>query len=978
MRTTVASSFGGDMTVDVVMPAGLTVAEMIDRAVPGREAIARERLVVSIIGGDRPGEILTASWERVRLKPGMRLHIDVVPGENAIKGVLNVLVSIAALAVAGPLGAALGLGQFGQALLAAGLTFLGNALVSILFPPPKQKDRDKGRGADRIDGFQNRSRPNEPIRAVFGKMRIAPDYAIPPYTEIAGDIQYVRTAFVVGIGQHILSGRRIGDTDIAQYEEVQTETQDGAGFGGPLNLIRSTVIEDRYGLELVNREKLNDVGEPIGDGSRENPMLVRFTANHASSFTVILGFPGGLYEVDAELADDTDPWRVTIEMRWREFGSPVWQDEVFTIEAKKEVAFFRAIERGVSARGPIEVSLRRASPEQDSNRFVEQVSLIALQTNRPEYPIITDRPLCIEGVRVKATYQLNGTLDSYNLIASRVTRDWTGAAWVPRETSNPAAHALRVLTSDEGPFPYPDSMIDWEAFQDWHNFCAGKGLKYDAEIIDEGSTLQRLGEVCAAGRAAPRFTGTKWTIVIDRPSNDVVAHFSPLEVSEIKWQTAYPRHPDGYRVQFLDATNNYEVSERVIPWPGRDLASVEIAEQIEMPGKTDPAEVWREARRKQYEAIARTGSFSFSVEGMARPETRGDLVACSFDILDQTLWSSRVAQVRDRRLILTDTVEFEDGKSYAIRFERRQADRNVSIVSRVVPGVNTSRDPAIRQTRILTVVDGFEIPIVTEDDMPVVGFGPLGAETVKGYIVEAVPTELGWRYTCIPDAPEIDANTDAEIPPLWDGRVGDIPSAAEGTPGTPSITFVQAQIENDAYVIRVGVAEDPVSPVRAATIEVDYREQGNTNWTTRTIIPASGGVSITGFSAGDVIEIRARAVGAGGTPSAYTAIRTYTAPNLGPTPMPAPTQLTAVQNGAEIDVSWMNSNDSRVSQAQVYRGTGSQTFDQAGLIASINSGPTDTRVLADTPGSGTYRYWVTCSGGGTTSDPAGPATITAP
>ncbi len=70
-----------------------------------------------------------------------------------------------------------------------------------------------------------------------------------------------------------------------------------------------------------------------------------------------------------------------------------------------------------------------------------RTSWVAIQTLRPEYPIDYPHPLALVAVRVKATYQLNGQLDNFNLIASRRCLDWDTAtqSWVARETHNPAS-----------------------------------------------------------------------------------------------------------------------------------------------------------------------------------------------------------------------------------------------------------------------------------------------------------------------------------------------------------------------------------------------------------------------------------------------------------------------------------------------------------------------------------------------------------
>ena len=47
-------------------------------------------------------------------------------------------------------------------------------------------------------------------------------------------------------------------------------------------------------------------------------------------------------------------------------------------------------------------------------------------------------------MRIRATDQLNGSLDEFNADVSSICRDWDGSAWVVRETQNPERMALRA------------------------------------------------------------------------------------------------------------------------------------------------------------------------------------------------------------------------------------------------------------------------------------------------------------------------------------------------------------------------------------------------------------------------------------------------------------------------------------------------------------------------------------------------------
>ena len=52
--------------------------------------------------------------------------------------------------------------------------------------------------------------------------------------------------------------------------------------------------------------------------------------------------------------------------------------------------------------------------------------------------------LALFAIRIKATDELSGTVDSFSCIVHSKAKDWNGAAWVETTTSNPAK--ITVIT----------------------------------------------------------------------------------------------------------------------------------------------------------------------------------------------------------------------------------------------------------------------------------------------------------------------------------------------------------------------------------------------------------------------------------------------------------------------------------------------------------------------------------------------------
>lgn len=448
--------------------------------------------------------------------------------------------------------------------------------------------------------------------------------------------------------------------------------------------------------------------------------------------------------------------------------------------------------------------------------------------------------------QVASGYTLYETTRLYTV---RNVEVWTGGA----VTRNPASLALFILRGPALFRPVADEDIDLDAFGDWHVFCDLKGLKYD-RVHDFDATLgETLAAVAAAGRAVVRHDGRKWTVVIDRPRDLVVDHINPRNASNIRASASYFEPPHALRVPFLDETNDYQEAERIVPWPGH-TGDITITEELRLLGKTDPDEVWVEARRRMYEMLHRSVVYSATQQGTARSATSGDLVMASRDILRRVISSGRVVAVRGNLVELDEALTMEEGETYAIRFRQVSEDDTVgdSIVRTVanVPG----------ETTVVHLTGTGELPVAGD----LVHFGPSTEDSIPLILAGIERGRAGSSVLrMLPAAEVIDELTDAEVAPAWNGRVGDEVADSLEAPAVPVITAVQTGFEEtgDANGIVVLLEAGTGSSVPVATFQVRHRLSGAGVWeapVSGTV--ASGSVSITTYTAGDSVELAARAL----------------------------------------------------------------------------------------------------------------------
>ncbi len=940
--------------INITMAEGLSVEEMVLLALPEITDADRKRTRVTLV--TKSGEMVVPehNWHCVRPRIGVQVVIRIIPGKDSLKAVLMIVVAVAAMALgqfwAAPFAAATGLSTAVAAgVIGMGVTAIGNLLINALIPPESSK-KEKPNYA--ISGFKNSFTPDAPIPVVLGKHRMAPLFAAFSYTEIVGDWQYVRCLFCFGYGELALSDFKIGDTSIDKYDEVEMEVRTGLPDDLPVTLYPQQVIEEPVGTELKRELLRDDSGNIIELGfgfypPPDDDPVTRFTASDASEVAVILAFPSGLVRVDDKGKKKNRT--VLLRIRHRLVGTEDWT-EVTTLKltGKKTQGFHRIHRWPLPVRGRYEIELCRMSNESDDNQVMDTVAWQAIQSFRPEYPLNFDKPLALVAMRVKATHQLNSALDNFNAVAERICPDWDAPTqtWINRATRNPASLYRYALQADCNAVPEPDAAINLEQLQDWHEFCTAKGLKYDRVHDFEASLFDTLKAIAAAGRASPHDDGVRWGVVIDRPRDLVIDHINPRNSWDFRWNRDYMEPPHAFRVPFLDETNDYQAGERIVPWVGHE-GEITRTEELQFPGKTDPAEIWREARRRMYELIHRPDVFSAVQEGVARVATRGDLVMGSVDTLDSTQSVARVKAVNDNWISLDNAVVMEAGQTYAIRFTHFADEEDAVGVS------------VVREVMTLEGEHG-AVGLTGTGERPEVGalvhFGRMASESYE-LIVSGV--EAGEEMTSVikmlAAAPIIDALTDAEEPPAWDGRVGNSIISGTEVPAVPVFAGIVTGIDGTDLPNGLIVRVQPGTGSLAITgsYELRHRLVGAPTWTTATESAASGAFEINTYMKGNEVELQARSISLSGIASDWTVlIPLIIGENDIAIPLPLPSESIVVTGSlGHTVIEFVTANDPAVETVQIYRTAAgvplNRETDGIGAAVAVSANGTFGRIDGD-------------------------------
>ena len=361
-----------------------------------------------------------------------------------------------------------------------------------------------------------------------------------------------------------------------------------------------------------------------------------------------------------ELAVSNDGSGRVIPMVSAHFGGGLDEVAGMTTTEGRTTQFVKSLTFSVPVAGTYEIQLTRLTPNvNDTDPAVHDLSFwTALRTVRAGVRLLPAGMASV-AVRIRATDQLNGTLDSFNCFATSILPDWDGANWVARETSNPASIFRDIHQGSANARPKADSRMDLATLQAFHTRCAAQGFEFNA-ILDFRSTVAELGrDVLAAGRATPAYRDGKASCTEDVPQTTPAQVFTPRNSWGFKGTKIFVDLPHALKVRFANA-DTLEQDERVVIADGygvtgadgirrdtwgdpTDLPEATRFESVEAGlGVNDPEQIFKLQRYHLGVLKLRSELFRLSCDFEHLAVLPGDLVSVQHDVPLFGLSSGRV------------------------------------------------------------------------------------------------------------------------------------------------------------------------------------------------------------------------------------------------------------------------------------------------------------------------------------------------
>lgn len=274
------------------------------------------------------------------------------------------------------------------------------------------------------------------------------------------------------------------------------------------------------------------------------------------------------------------------------------------------------------------------------------------------------------GLVIKASGQLNGTVQQLSATATARCRYWDGSAWAWGATRNPAWWYLHFATGRRnaaGKLLYgcslADSQIDIDAIKAWAAFCDAEGLTCGLVLDRTQTAADVLNTIARCGLASPSWPTGKLGVVWDGRNQAPVAAFGMSNIIKGSFSVEYQTRDlaDEITVSYIDPAQGWSQQQVRVLTPGTTAPARSTT--VDLLGCTDAAMAGKFANALAAQQVYRRRTITWEADFEGFVCQRGDVVLLSHD-LTQWGYSGRLVAVAGNALTLDRSVPRSGNAEY--------------------------------------------------------------------------------------------------------------------------------------------------------------------------------------------------------------------------------------------------------------------------------------------------------------------------
>lgn len=318
-----------------------------------------------------------------------------------------------------------------------------------------------------------------------------------------------------------------------------------------------------------------------------------------------------------------------------------------TVTAASAVVVRRVKRIVFPSKGKYDIRIRRLTADSTDDKLRNDSYWTGLRSITYQNPV---RFSDISGtaMRIKATDQLNGTVNSYNVIATTLLKGYNPDTkqWEDNKaSSNPADIYRYVLQTPAFAKRVGDEKIDLDKLAEWWEYCDKTGLTYDRVIDYDTSIDDVLNDICAAGVATLSKVNNVYSVIIDNERPIVKGLVTPRNSWDYKGNINYPEIPHGLRIEFRNSEKGYETDERIVFADGYNEDNATLYERLQFPSCTNADLAYWYGRRYFATALLQPETHTFNMDFENLTFNRGDRITLVNDVILVGVGQGRITQL---------------------------------------------------------------------------------------------------------------------------------------------------------------------------------------------------------------------------------------------------------------------------------------------------------------------------------------------
>lgn len=606
--------------------------------------------------------------------------------------------------------------------------------------------------------------------------------------------------------------------------------------------------------------------------------------------------------------------------------------------------------------GQYDIRIKRKNAESTDSLIKDKAVLSTLRSIEDTGKDIAPNGLAYIEMRIKATDQLNGVIDTLNCMAESylpvynfLTETWTDTLIDQTSDSNLVWAYMQILRGVGNKKPVPDERIDFDTFEEWDDYCTDKEFNFNAYIDGERSVVEILKDIASAGRSNPMIKNGLQSVALDNEQDEPLQLFNERNIRNFNVNRQVNKELEGFKVKFINAEKDYQTDEFFCP---NTVDEDNNIEELNLPGVTNYDHAYKIAYYLLAVEQLRPILYTFETDLQYLLSNKGDRIAYNYDVLNPGSKPRRIKAVNTSGTSVTsieidDNFVMESGKNYAVQY---RTDNGAELSIRT-ESINTVAGNNTTLTFATAIPDTDPQPKI--GDMILVGESEAVSRDL--IITEITPQKNGAEIKCVDYSADIyNVDDPGFVIPPFTSKITFEAKKVLGIPNNPIISNIISDERalifgaGGSLISRIIFQIDYNGQVDITSYQIQHRLNGSNSQYENQIISVdeAQGV-ISPVTDTETYEVRVRALTRAGQTSDWV---TFTETVSGKTNPPADvTGFSAVVERENIKFSWTKNSELDISGYEIRKGTVWSTASVVGFydtnIAVVNDGVSGTGLL---------------------------------